>query len=303
MPSALLSVADGTEILGRASKLVCDELNSAIERPARNETSPDAITELAASFSRSEAVSVVAEANGIANMLPIIAKFGAEEHQGGSLVFHTTSVGALAEVTANGPSSKAVLVSSSAQEAHDMAIVAQCASAASGASFIHVLAGNRALHAVASVAVVGENELRSALAASPPRGPAPAVGPSAVASVVEETMANLKGVLGRDYAPIEFVGPADAEFVVVAMGSSAQTAIEALLPRQSVPGTGMSSSAGVGVLHVRLLRPFSAAHLRRVLPRSVSRVLVIEEGGEDDAPALFADVLAAWYAIASQIVP
>ena len=91
---------------------------------------------------------------------------------------------------------------------------------------------------------------------------------------------------GRSYKLFEYDGPADAERVIVLMGSGAETARETAAFVQK-------AGERVGVLQVRLYRPFSAEHFLAVLPDSCRAVAVLEQTKESGAPGepLYIDVV------------
>ena len=93
---------------------------------------------------------------------------------------------------------------------------------------------------------------------------------------------------GREYKPFEYYGHPQAERVIVLMGSAIGTCEE-------VVDELLSRGEKVGVLKVRLYRPFSAKHLLSVLPESVRSVAVLDRTKEPGAHAepLYLDVMTA----------
>jgi pyruvate-ferredoxin/flavodoxin oxidoreductase len=81
---------------------------------------------------------------------------------------------------------------------------------------------------------------------------------------------------GRRYAPFEYFGHPQAERVMVMMGSGAETAHETV-------DHLVARGERVGVIKVRLYRPFSAGHLVAALPRSVDRIAVLDRTKEPGA--------------------
>jgi pyruvate-ferredoxin/flavodoxin oxidoreductase len=208
-----------------------------------------------------------------------------------------------------------LLCSNSVQEVGDLALVAHGASLRSRVPFIHFFDGFRTSHEVQKIEQLADDDLRAlipddlvhahrARAMSPDRpvlrGTAQnpdvffqareASNPYhlAVADIVQETMDRFARQVGRSYHLFDFVGPADAERVVVQMGSSADIAHEtaAFLAQRGEK---------VGVLKVRLFRPFSVKHLVAALPRTTRAIAVLDrckEPGPAGEP-LYMDVLAA----------
>ena len=106
--------------------------------------------------------------------------------------------------------------------------------------------------------------------------------------IVQNAMNRFAGLTGRQYQLFEYSGAADAERVIVIMGSAAEVVAETLayLNREG---------AGVGLLKVHLYRPFSPAHLLAALPASCRKIAVLDrtkEPGSDGEP-LYKDVLTA----------
>ncbi|HEY7519841.1 MAG TPA: pyruvate:ferredoxin (flavodoxin) oxidoreductase [Methylomirabilota bacterium] len=208
----------------------------------------------------------------------------------------------------------AMLASSSVQEAGDLAAIAHAAALESRVPFLHFFDGFRTSHEVAKVEALGDDVLRAlvdertvlahrARALSPER---PVVRGTAqnpdiyfqareasnpyyfrCAEVVQSVMRRLATLTGRTYDLVEYVGAPDAERVVILMGSGADTAAEtahALNARDE----------RVGVVKVRLYRPFPAAALLAALPATTRAIAVLDrtkEPGSAGEP-LYLDVVA-----------
>lgn len=209
----------------------------------------------------------------------------------------------------------ALLASSSVQEAHDMAAIAQSATLASRVPFVHFFDGFRTSHELNTIELLSDDDLRALVpgglvlahrqrAMSPEhpfiRGTSQnpdvyfqareTVNPyyEAVPALVEEAMGKLAERTGRSYHLVDYDGHPDAEQVVVAMGSGAETLRETV--RHLV-----ASGERVGVVTLRLYRPFPADALLGALPPTVKRVAVLDrtkEPGSFGEP-LFLDVLGA----------
>ncbi len=209
----------------------------------------------------------------------------------------------------------ALLSSASVQEAHDLALVAQAATLRTRIPFVHFFDGFRTSHELNTIELVDDDVLRAVVPESLVRehrlrGMSPerpsvrgtaqnpdvyfqareTVNPyhARVPRVVQEVMDEVARHTGRSYRIVEYVGHPEAERVVVIMGSGAQTARETVehLVRQG---------ERVGVVHVRLYRPFPAAELVAALPESVRTVAVLDrtkEPGSEGEP-LHLDVVAA----------
>ncbi len=209
----------------------------------------------------------------------------------------------------------AILCAASVQEAGDFAAIATRASLESRLPFLHVFDGFRTSHEIQTIAPLSDALLRAFI----PSGPISALRQRALSpdhpvirgtsqdpdvyfqaresvnrfyeaapALVLEAMAAFARLSGRAYRPYEYVGPADAERVIVLMGSGCGTAEEtaALLQAQGEP---------VGVLKVRLFRPFAARLFVDALPPAVRALAVLDrckEPGSLGEP-LYLDVVAA----------
>jgi pyruvate-ferredoxin/flavodoxin oxidoreductase len=208
----------------------------------------------------------------------------------------------------------ALLCSSSVQEAQDLALVAHAATLESRVPFLHFFDGFRTSHEIARIEPLADDDLRALLdpqairahrarALTPDRpvlrGTAQnpdvffqareAANPfyDALPGVVERTFERLAQRTGRRYRLFDYEGAPDAERVLVLMGSGAGAASEAV-------GELVRRGEKVGLLVVRLYRPFSATAFAAALPASVRALAVLDRTKEPGAPGepLYLDVLA-----------
>ncbi|MCK4548441.1 MAG: pyruvate:ferredoxin (flavodoxin) oxidoreductase [Candidatus Eisenbacteria sp.] len=109
----------------------------------------------------------------------------------------------------------------------------------------------------------------------------------AAPKIIEETMKQFGKAFGRHYRMFDYVGAPDAERVVIMMGSGAETAHETVEYLQN-------QGEKVGLIKVRVYRPWSAAHFMQALPGSVRRIAVLDRTREAGAFAdpLYLDVVA-----------
>ena len=110
---------------------------------------------------------------------------------------------------------------------------------------------------------------------------------SGTVSVVEQTMSDFERLSGRSYRLFQYCGDLEAERVIIIMGSAAQT-VEEVVEQLNL------KNERVGVLKVRLYRPFSGSHLLRALPSTVKAIAVLDrtkEPGSAGEP-LYCDVVA-----------
>jgi pyruvate-ferredoxin/flavodoxin oxidoreductase len=209
----------------------------------------------------------------------------------------------------------ALLSSNSVQEAQDMAAIASAATLAGRLPVLHFFDGFRTSHEVAKIAGVDDDVLRKMLppelvAAQRHRALSPehpvlrgssqnpdvffqareAQNPwfDAFPGIVQQAMDQYAELTGRQYRLFDYVGAPDAERVIIMMGSGAETAQETVehLNRQGEK---------VGLLKVRLYRPWAPAALLAALPVTTKAIAVLDrckEPGADGEP-LFKDVLVA----------
>ena len=209
----------------------------------------------------------------------------------------------------------ALLASCSVQEAHDLALVGSAATLKSRIPFIHFCDGFRTSHEVQKFELMGDDVLRAMIdeehvlavrerAMTPDRptlrgtSQNPDVyfqGRETVnryyldcPGIVQEYMDRLAGLTGRNYHLFDYEGAPDAERVIVLMGSGAETAHETV---DYLTARGEK----VGVLKVRLYRPFSVEHFAAALPATVKTLAVLDrtkEPGSAGEP-LYLDVVSA----------
>ena len=233
-----------------------------------------------------------------------------------SIATHALSIfGDHSDVMAARTTGWAMLASGSVQEAADLALVAHAATLESRMPFLHFFDGFRTSHEIATVhpptdadvtALVDDDWVaahrRRALDPDRPvlRGSAQnpdvffqareALNPfvDAVPGIVEGAFARLAARTGRHYGLVEYTGAPDAERVVVLMGSGIGAAVEAV-------DALVAAGEKVGVLQVRLYRPFPVGAIVGALPESVRAVAVLDRTKEPGAPGepLRLDVLAA----------
>ena len=209
----------------------------------------------------------------------------------------------------------AMLCSSSVQEAQDLALIAHAATLETRVPFLHFFDGFRTSHEVAKIDDLDDADLRAliddrlvrahrARALSPEhpvlRGSAQnpdvffqareAANPFhlAVPDEVQASMDRLADRTGRRYHLFDYVGHPQAERVVVLMGSGCGAAEEAV---ESLAEGGER----VGLVKVRLYRPFSPGALLAALPETTRAVMVLDRTKEPGAPGepLYQDVVTA----------
>jgi len=233
-----------------------------------------------------------------------------------ALATHALSIfGDHSDVMAARGTGFAMLCSSSVQEAHDLALVATAATLESRVPFLHFFDGFRTSHEVNVIEPIDDDVIHAlvtdelvqahrerALTPDRPvvRGTAQnpdvffqareAASPfyAATPTIVADLMERLAEWTGRRYRLFDYTGAPDAERVIVLMGSAAGAAGEAV---DALTAKGEK----VGLVTVRLYRPFSAGDLVAALPPTVRSVAVLDRSKDPAAGGepLYLDVVAA----------
>ncbi|MCC7207053.1 MAG: pyruvate:ferredoxin (flavodoxin) oxidoreductase [Anaerolineae bacterium] len=208
----------------------------------------------------------------------------------------------------------ALLGSASPQEAMDLALIAHAATLKARVPFVHFFDGFRTSHEIQKIEALTQDDMRAMIdddlvIAHRLRGLSPdrpvmrgaaqnpdvyfqgreTVNPyyAATPAIVQEMMDKFAALTGRRYHLFDYYGAPDADRVVVAMGSSAETL-------QEVTDYLNQHGEKVGVLCVRLYRPFDGAALVKALPATVKRIAVLDRTKEPGAlgEPLYLDVTA-----------
>ena len=221
-----------------------------------------------------------------------------------SVATHALSIfGDHSDVMATRGTGWALLSSNSVQEAHDMAAIAQMATLESRIPFLHFFDGFRTSHEVNMIEEISDDDLRALIPIEgvlahrkrrlDPDNPVlrgTAQNPDvffqareacnrfydAVPDIVQGAMDRFADRIGRRYHLFDYVGAPDATEVVVMMGSgvgAAEEAVNALVAR----------GEKVGLVKVRLFRPFSTQALIAALPATVRTIAVLDRTKEPGA--------------------
>ena len=232
-----------------------------------------------------------------------------------SLAYHALSIfGDHTDVMSCRQTGFAMLCSNSVQEAHDMAAIAQTSTLRSRVPFMHFFDGFRTSHEIKKIKLLSDDDLRAMLEgvdyqfnakhALRPESPVirgTAQNPDvffqgreasnkyydAVPGIVQEEMDKFAKISGRQYHIVEYYGAADAEQVIVIMGSGAETVQETI---DYLNAQGQK----LGVLKVHLYRPFPVKAFVAALPKSAKVVSVLDRTKESGATGepLYLDVVA-----------
>lgn len=257
---------------------------------------------------------------GLLLMIPNMFKIAGELT---STVFHIAArsvatqalsiFGDHSDVMATRSTGWAMLFANSAQEVMDFALIAVACTLESRVPFLHVFDGFRTSHEVLKIEKLGDEQIRAMIsdeavrahrlrALSPDRpvirGTAQnpdvffqgreAVNPfyASTPGVVKRVMERFAELTGRSYHLFDYVGHPEAERVIVMMGSGCEAAhetVDALVEER------------VGLVKVRLYRPFSSELFLKALPRSVKAIAVLDRTKEPGAAGepLYQDVVTA----------
>ena len=197
----------------------------------------------------------------------------------------------------------ALLASNSVQEAMDMALIGTAATLETRVPFLHFFDGFRTSHEVAKIEAIEDEDLKAmisdeAVLAHRARGMSPdhpvirgtAQNPDvyfqgretvntyydACPDKVQAVMDRLAGLVGRQYKLFDYVGAPDADRVIAMIGSgadAAQETVEAMI----------ASGEKVGLLKVRLYRPFSVKHFIDALPETLKTLVALDRTKEAGA--------------------
>jgi len=257
---------------------------------------------------------------GLLLMIPNMFKIAGELT---STVFHVSarSIAAAAlsifgdhsDVMATRSTGFALLSSNSVQEVMDFALIAQAATLESRIPFIHFFDGFRTSHEVMKIEELTKDDMKAMMddeliIAHRKRGLTPdnpvmrgtaqnpdvyfqgreTVNPfyNACPSIVQKHMDKFAKLTGRQYNLFDYVGAPDAEKIIIMMGSGSEAAeetVEYLL----------SKGEKVGLLKVRLYRPFSLEHFIKALPKTTKSIAVLDRTKEPGAGGepLYLDVV------------
>lgn len=233
-----------------------------------------------------------------------------------TLATHALSIfGDHSDVMAARSTGFAMLASGSVQEVMDLAAIAHTATLQSRIPFLHFFDGFRTSHEVSKIEQLSDDDLRAmiddelvrehrARALNPLR---PVLRGSAqnpdvffqareavnshylrCPHIVQQAMDRFEKLTGRAYRLFDYVGSEDADRVIVIMGSGAETADETVKHLRH-------SGQRVGVLKVRLYRPFDASAFVDALPKTVRSIAVLDRTKEPGAVGepLYQDVVTA----------
>ena len=235
-----------------------------------------------------------------------------------ALAAHALSIfGDHSDVMACRQTGFAMLVSNSVQEVMDLACVAHLSAIKGRVPFLHFFDGFRTSHEIQKIECIDYDELakiidmdavntfkRNALNPEHPVIRGTAQNPdiyfqgreaankfyNALPAVVEEYMGEINRITGRDYRLFNYYGAADADRIIIAMGSACE-AIEETIDYLTAKGEK------VGLVKVHLFRPFVAEKLLEVIPATAKKIAVLDRTKEPGAQGepLYMDVCTALF--------
>ncbi len=257
---------------------------------------------------------------GLLLMIPNLYKIAGEGLPGvfhvaaRSIATHALSIfGDHSDVYACRQTGAAILCASSVQEVMDLSPAAHGAAVEGRIPFISFFDGFRTSHEIQKISVWSEEDLRdlfpmdsvrkfrqNALNPEHPFQWGQAQNPDTffqvreaanrhyaqIPDLVESYLGKINAKIGTDYHLFNFYGASDAEHVIIAMGSVCETAEEVI-------DYLLAKNERVGLIKVRLYRPFSAEHFLKCLPDTVKQITVLDRTKEPGAPGepLYLDVV------------
>jgi len=208
-----------------------------------------------------------------------------------------------------------LICTGSVQEVMDMALIAQAATLQARVPFIHFFDGFRTSHEVQKIEQLTDEDIKAmvtddlvnahrARAMTPDRPVLRGTSQNpdvffqareacnkyydAAPAIVQAQMDKFAKIVGRSYHLFDYVGPADAERVIVVMGTGAEIVHETV-------DVLAKKGEKVGVVKVRLYRPFSMEHLVAALPKTVKAISVLDRTKEPGCAGepMYQDVITA----------
>ena len=254
-------------------------------------------------------------------MLPCVFHVSARSVAGQALCIY----GEHSDIMACRSTGFSFLCSQSVQEAHDIALCAHIASLRASLPFVHFFDGFRTSHETCNIRTIDEESLKKfvpwdavkrhrdrAINPNHPNLRGTAQSPdiymqlveaansayTPVPELVDQIFEEMAPVFGRRYRLFEYYGAEDAEDVVVCMGSGANVVHETVNYLNE-------RGSKVGVLKVRLFRPWSVKHFLAVVPKTVKRIAVLDrcKDAAGIGEPLYLDVCASFMNPSSELHP
>jgi pyruvate-ferredoxin/flavodoxin oxidoreductase len=263
-------------------------------------------------------------AQGLLLMIPNMYKMAGEllpavfHVSARAIATHALSIfGDHQDVMATRQTGFALLAASNVQEVMDLACIAHLSAIKARVPFLHFFDGFRTSHEIQKIELIDYEDLNKlvdhkaikefrdrALNPEHPVLRGTAQNPDiyfqgreasnrfyeVLPDQVEEYMKEIKNITGREYHPFDYYGHNEAEHIIIAMGSVCDTIEETI-------DYLINKGEKVGLIKVRLYRPFSLKYFFNVMPKSVKKIAVLDrtkEPGSAGEP-LYLDVVKAFY--------
>ncbi|KAI8355037.1 hypothetical protein B0O80DRAFT_498214 [Mortierella sp. GBAus27b] len=237
--------------------------------------------------SKNSTLSTLASSAAIVNMVPNLYQIAQSNTP---IVFHVAAEsidvdlkvlrGDYSDVLVARETGLLYLASNSVQEAYDVSVLAHAVASSTGQSIIHVLDGVQTSQQVEAIKTVKDKDIAAFIKLEHNKS-ASSQDEDSLVSNIESVFERAATLLGRRYKAFEYTGPKDAETVVVVFG----------------PAHGVAKNLGdkVGVLNIRLYRPWSFSHFLKAIPSTTSKVVVVEPVASTAAHGpIFLDVSASF---------
>eukprot|EP00123_Amoebidium_parasiticum_P018811 comp24292_c0_seq1/m.45500 comp24292_c0_seq1/g.45500 ORF comp24292_c0_seq1/g.45500 comp24292_c0_seq1/m.45500 type:complete len:1448 (-) comp24292_c0_seq1:355-4698(-) len=252
-------------------------VNGSVTKFAKTENALGAHSAVLASAEQGEKVTVFTDSS---SLVPLIATIQDLKDSHAPVVFHVAASEVdVLNVHADGT---VILASQTAQEAYDLSIAATVIARVTKTPVIHFHDGQ--VTAKSPVRFIAEEKLKDVLEEESVEG-------ADVWEVVDGIFERLSSLLGRRYCAFEYFGAADAKHVVIAAGVTGTVVAETAAHLQK------TEKKSVGVLAVRVVRPWSATHAIEALPATAQRIAVLQGGAEGGWGPLYLDVVASVHTV------
>lgn len=273
----------------------------------------DPLSHVIQAMSRNQLTSAILSTNSLLYAIPDFYKLVSNNS---SIVIHVSaenskqpSFADFTKVMTVRDSGLALLCASTVQEAHDLSLIAQLASFLTRTPFLHFFDSKRISNEFNSIhvldnktllALIPEDLIRQNLKEkSVPHSVdlkynAERSDKVALYDTVKDVMDRFDHITTRSYHPFEYTGDAEAEFIIIAMGAAATVVEKTLESINNYPYK-------IGILKIRLYRPWSDKHFLNALPGNIQRIAVLEPTNDCTWNPLFLDIASAFQTVDNQV--
>ncbi|KAG2194515.1 hypothetical protein INT47_005788 [Mucor saturninus] len=267
----------------------------------------DPLSHVIQAISKNQLTSAILSTRSLLYAIPQFYKLASENS---SIVVHVpaenveqSSFADFTQVMAVRESGLALLCSSTVQEAHDLSLIAHLVSLLTQTPFLHFFDSKRISNELNSIQLLDNKTLLELVPEDlikQYRNSRPVPLPQTaylrynckqeksddnmqLYNTVKDVMDQFACITARSYYPFEYTGDAEAEVVIVAMGAGATVVEETLKSTNKYPHK-------MGIIKVRLYRPWYGKHFLKVLPDTVQRIAVLEPTNDSTWNPLFLDI-------------